>query len=620
LKDASAALLALRGNGGRIRELEKERDGLLEEQQQVDEQMRRLEEVNSQIDMLSRKCEAIKAEEQQPTGTKRDALKIQIEDAGRKHKALETSRVEILERQKYLADIIFRQHEHEKTRQQEAMRRAEYIRQIEAESVQAGKELSESITMAEKSGENYAAKLSELLERQSEISKLLLAAEESHREKEIALSALQTEISEASESVDSSADHAGDIAKYRRNVLFAAVAVAVLLVIAIAGMISAAVLDRPQLMWTLMLISPAAGIFLLTYFAVARRRKTNMKQCVLLDQYSAKLEQCRRESFDAAGKEQDLRMQLENLRTQSEAVSQRAALEKEHYREKRDGLSTRIEALSVRLKNIRAEEQTASEVGTQEQNITRDKPDPMDPNEELAHISGEIGRIDAEVRESDALIRALLEEDKRLKTIEDAAGELMATCREEIAHLSGGREKIESHIPARSEIEEKILLVEERIERAHAYHRSLQIAGEAMRLASGDMERIFAPKVNELAGKYLSALTGGRYSSIRFDRDFHVEVATEDDVSYRNSDYFSGGTVDQIYLSLRLAISDLIHPEGDKMPLLLDDALVQYDDERAMRAVQLLVLLSAHRQIILFTCHKHTSERIRDAVGEDKKA
>ncbi len=621
LKEAAAALLALRGNGGRIRELEKEREGLLEEQQQADEQMLRLEEVSSRIDILSLECERIITEEQRPAGARRAALKIQIEDAVAKLKTVEAKRIETLGRQKYLADIIFRQQEHERTMRQQALRREEYIRQIEAESVQAGKELSETISTEEKCSENYEVQLNSLLERQRAVSEQLLTAENSHRTKEQAISAIQTEIKEVSGFTDPSAGRGAEIEKYRRNVLLAAGTVAVLLVIAITGGIIAVISNRPQWMWTLMLISPATGIFSLTYFAVMRRRKEYMKQRTIMEKYSAQLEQCNRESSELSGKEQELRMQLDNLKTQYNAVREREKIEKEHYREKRDSLSTRIESLTVRLKNIRAEEQVSDSADSEMRFSTEaDSADRVDPNEELAYISKELGHIDAQVRDTDALIRALQQEDQRQKAAEDMAGNSIAAHREEIAHLSGGREKIESHLPVRSEIEEKILLTEERIERARAYHRSLLIAGDAMKSASDEMERIFAPKVNELAGKYLSVLTGGRYSSIRFDRDFHVEVATDADVSFRNSDYFSGGTVDQIYLALRLAISDLIHPEGDKMPLLLDDALVQYDDKRAIHAVRLLTQLSVHRQIILFTCHNHTSERIRDAAGEMKKA
>ena len=61
----------------------------------------------------------------------------------------------------------------------------------------------------------------------------------------------------------------------------------------------------------------------------------------------------------------------------------------------------------------------------------------------------------------------------------------------------------------------------------------------------------------------------------------------------------SGGTIDQLYLALRLAISELLLPEA---PIVLDDALVAFDDERAKVALQVLAEEAQSRQILLFTC------------------
>ena len=64
--------------------------------------------------------------------------------------------------------------------------------------------------------------------------------------------------------------------------------------------------------------------------------------------------------------------------------------------------------------------------------------------------------------------------------------------------------------------------------------------------------------------------------------------------------YLSKGTVDQIYLAVRLAVCDLCLPDA---PLVLDEALAAFDDVRAKRALELLQELSAQRQILLFSCH-----------------
>ena len=62
----------------------------------------------------------------------------------------------------------------------------------------------------------------------------------------------------------------------------------------------------------------------------------------------------------------------------------------------------------------------------------------------------------------------------------------------------------------------------------------------------------------------------------------------------------SQGAADQLYLALRLAICDMILPEG--VPLMLDDALVTFDDDRMAAALDYLAELSKKRQILLFTC------------------
>ena len=64
----------------------------------------------------------------------------------------------------------------------------------------------------------------------------------------------------------------------------------------------------------------------------------------------------------------------------------------------------------------------------------------------------------------------------------------------------------------------------------------------------------------------------------------------------------SCGTADQMYLALRLAMVRRLLPQD--APLVLDDALVNFDDERARAAVELLTREAENRQVILFTCHE----------------
>ena len=64
----------------------------------------------------------------------------------------------------------------------------------------------------------------------------------------------------------------------------------------------------------------------------------------------------------------------------------------------------------------------------------------------------------------------------------------------------------------------------------------------------------------------------------------------------------SAGAADQLYLSARLAICELVLPPEKSIPIILDDALTNFDDERCATALRWLKQAAAHRQILLFTC------------------
>lgn len=74
-------------------------------------------------------------------------------------------------------------------------------------------------------------------------------------------------------------------------------------------------------------------------------------------------------------------------------------------------------------------------------------------------------------------------------------------------------------------------------------------------------------------------------------------------------DQVSSGTMDQIYLALRLAAAKLIQGDKEQMPLIFDDSFVLYDDERLRSALKWLAA-SYQGQIILFTCHQREAQML----------
>ena len=92
-----------------------------------------------------------------------------------------------------------------------------------------------------------------------------------------------------------------------------------------------------------------------------------------------------------------------------------------------------------------------------------------------------------------------------------------------------------------------------------------------------------------------------RYREVSLDRELDASATEEGGVLPRRALFLSKGTVDQIYLAVRLAVYDLCLKER-QAPLVLDDALAAFDDRRMALALDLLVRLAEDRQILLFTC------------------
>ena len=76
-----------------------------------------------------------------------------------------------------------------------------------------------------------------------------------------------------------------------------------------------------------------------------------------------------------------------------------------------------------------------------------------------------------------------------------------------------------------------------------------------------------------------------------------VSAKLED--TLRSSLWRSDGTIDQLYLALRLAVAEELTPHA---PLVLDDALVRFDDKRLAAAMEILKEEATNKQVILFTC------------------
>lgn len=144
----------------------------------------------------------------------------------------------------------------------------------------------------------------------------------------------------------------------------------------------------------------------------------------------------------------------------------------------------------------------------------------------------------------------------------------------------------------------------EEYEQVSEEYDAICLAIETMRAADGEIQSRFSPELGRLAAKYMSVMTGGRYEDVFVSRDFTARARTGGDAVAREAEYLSAGTLDLMYLAVRLAVCRLAMPEGETCPLIIDDALVNFDSQRRQQAMRLLRQIAKERQVILFTCHE----------------
>ena len=145
----------------------------------------------------------------------------------------------------------------------------------------------------------------------------------------------------------------------------------------------------------------------------------------------------------------------------------------------------------------------------------------------------------------------------------------------------------------------------DRIAHLEETYEALTIALDTLSQARAELQRRFAPRVTQRAQETLSKLTGGRYHSLTMGEDFSLQAGAGQEDVLHDAIWRSDGTVDQLYLSLRLAVAEEVTPDA---PLVLDDALVRFDDERMAAAVEILRELAKDKQVICFTCQNREAK------------
>ena len=146
-------------------------------------------------------------------------------------------------------------------------------------------------------------------------------------------------------------------------------------------------------------------------------------------------------------------------------------------------------------------------------------------------------------------------------------------------------------------IGEQLQQLKARIAKLERVQEAVIYAMQVQQDATQELQRRFAHRISQRARELMGRLTSGRYDRLSLDQDLQLYAAAQGEDTLRSNLWRSSGTGDQLYLALRLAVAEELTPEA---PLVLDDALVRFDDARLGAALE--VLKESHKQVILFTC------------------
>ncbi len=230
-----------------------------------------------------------------------------------------------------------------------------------------------------------------------------------------------------------------------------------------------------------------------------------------------------------------------------------------------------------------------------------------DPSVSQDAMDAFMARMDEYIRLGQAVVRSAA-------SVEIQAGEIAAlkerasSCDDVISHQQRTQWELEKKLDRLSQCKdqaESIQLVLEENDRIREEMAAIDLALDTMTELSSTIRDSFGLHLNKAASDMVGEITGGVYDSMSVDENLNLFMNTRTKLVPVSQ--VSSGTMDQVYLALRLAAARLIQKDQDQMPLIFDDSFVQYDDERLKMALKWLSK-AYNNQIIIFTCHQREAQ------------
>lgn len=187
-----------------------------------------------------------------------------------------------------------------------------------------------------------------------------------------------------------------------------------------------------------------------------------------------------------------------------------------------------------------------------------------------------------------------------------------------VGELVGQQEHLAQSLGSVAEALEAEAIAERRLAQVQALRTCIGAAIEQLQLAKDRAHANIAPALEAKIRPWLPRVTDGRYLDVTVEPSDLTMKVTEVGGAAREARLLSQGTMEQIFLILRIALSQVLSGDGESAPFVLDDVTVQSDQDRTRAILQMLHSLSQERQIVLFTQEPDVVDWAESNLGAER--
>ena len=159
--------------------------------------------------------------------------------------------------------------------------------------------------------------------------------------------------------------------------------------------------------------------------------------------------------------------------------------------------------------------------------------------------------------------------------------------------------------------EEEYESLQEQLTELQEKNKCILATKDLLEKAYEKMKNNVTPKFTQNLSNIACNISNGKYKKVIFNEEKGLVVESENG-EYISANRLSAGTIEELYLSLRLSMLDEI--SNEKMPIILDEAFAYFDDERLKNSLIFLAEKSKEHQVIILTC-SNREKQILDSIN-----